>query len=161
MRLYTAFVVLSLFSAPIAHALDDENTRPSLRGIKGVKVIVEALPTDAERNGLTKSAIQTDIELKLRQAGIPVLNTGDADLFVSVSILADRDIAIWPFMITVGLGQDGALVRDSSISLPLVVTWEVSSFGHVGKQNLRSVRDNVKDHVDSFINAYLVMNPKK
>jgi hypothetical protein len=169
MRLYTAFVVLFLFSTPIARALDTEVSRSSLRGLKGVAVVIEELPTESEQNGLTVSAIRTDVELKLRQAGIvvaPLLDpatAGDAALMVDVGILPDSNVnvPIWSFSIQVSLGQNAALLRDPSIFLPLATTWGVSGFGSVGKQNLRSVRDFVKDLVDKFINAYLTVNPKK
>ena len=160
MRLCTAFVVVSLISTPTAHALDNEISRRSLRGLKGVQVIVESQKPEVEQNGLMTGAIQTDVELKLRQAGIPVSDRGDAGLIVGVSVLTSSD-GLWPFMITVELDQTTALSRDPSIFLPAVPTWDVRVFGHVGKQNVRSLRDSVKDLVDQFINAYLTVNPKK
>lgn len=45
--------------------------------------------------------------------------------------------------------------------MPFASTWDVGVFGDVGKFNVRSLRDNVKDKVDEFINAYPAANPKK
>jgi hypothetical protein len=163
MRLYTAFVVLFLLLAPIAHAIDSEDTRSSLRGLKGVEVIIDLSPRpEVEQNGLTASAIRTDVELKLRQAGIPVLATegGNPWLGVIINVLPSSG-TIWPYVITVELRQSAFLLRDSSILALGTVTWSVGSFGGVGKQDLRSVRDDAKDQVDKFINAYLAVNPKK
>jgi hypothetical protein len=39
-------------------------------------------------------------------------------------------------------------------------TWSVSSVGTVGRDNIRRVRDFIKDFVDQFIHAYLAVNPK-
>jgi hypothetical protein len=163
MRFYAAFVVVFLFWAPIAHADDDENTRPSLRGLKGVAVIIEDLKPEIEQNGLTVSAIRTDVELKLRQVGIPIIglvNTpGKPFLHISVDVLRSER-PTWPYVITVELRQMIFLTRDPSISVHLA-TWDVSSFGTIPKQNLRNLRDSVKDLVDEFINVYLAANPKK
>ena len=42
----------------------DENKIESLRGLKGVHVLIESLDKDIEEDGLKKSQIQTDVELK-------------------------------------------------------------------------------------------------
>jgi len=38
------------------------------------------------------------------------------------------------------------------------ITWNVLRWGDVDKQNLRSLRTDVQDTVDMFINAYLAVN---
>ena len=137
-----------------------------MKGLKGVGVIVEDQKPEVEQSGLVTSTIQTDVELKLRQAGIPVLrNTeyskaGSAVLDISVSILTSNG-PNWSYAITVQLDQDATLLRDSSMVAPLATTWEVGVFGSIGKQSVRSLRDDVKDLVDKFINAYLAVNSKK
>jgi hypothetical protein len=166
MGLYTALFVLFLLSTPLAHALDTEITRRSLRGLKGVEVTIENLPPDVEQNGLTVSVIRTDVELKLRQAGIPVLpaspGTATPYLYVNVSATLDRDRGIWAFVIRAELKQDAVSVRDPSVLLPGVTTWDVGTVGGVTKQSFRTLmRDDVKDLVDQFLNAYLSVNPKK
>jgi hypothetical protein len=40
-------------------------------------------------------------------------------------------------------------------------TWSVTAVGTVGRENLRNIRDFIKDDVDKFVNAYLSVNPKK
>ena len=133
MRLYAACIfVFFLFASP-GRAGDDEKSRMSLRGLKGMQVVVEHLEPEVEQHGLTTSALQTDVELKLRQAGIPMLDRAHNDV----------------------------LVRDPSIVVPIAQTGRVGSFGHVQRLEVRGLRDNVKDYVDKFINAYLAVNPKK
>jgi hypothetical protein len=46
---------------------------PTLKGIGAVAVLVEYLPTGAKTLGLTEETIQTDVELKLRLAGMRVV----------------------------------------------------------------------------------------
>jgi hypothetical protein len=118
MRLYAALIVLSLFTVPTAHAADDENSRITLRGLKGVQIIVN-LSRDIEQNGgLTAKAIRTDVELKLRQAAIPVLATADPYLYVAVGIVPASDRVIWPYVIAIELRQPVVLTRDSSTLAP-------------------------------------------
>lgn len=45
----------------------------TLKGLKGVYVVIEDLNEEVIKDGLTVDAIRTDVELKLRLAGIPVL----------------------------------------------------------------------------------------
>lgn len=65
-------LVLFLLISPCAYAQDDFQIE-SLRGLKGVLVLVEALKPEIEADGLRRDSIQTDVELKLRLAGIKVL----------------------------------------------------------------------------------------
>jgi hypothetical protein len=45
--------------------------------------------------------------------------------------------------------------------LLLATTWSAHSFGTIGGDNLRQLRDSVKDKVDRLINDYLAANPKQ
>jgi hypothetical protein len=67
-----ALLSIQLASLP-GQAQDSERTRESLRGISALEVVVEDLPDGAKLLGLTKESIQTDVELKLRLAGIRVV----------------------------------------------------------------------------------------
>ena len=70
---------------------------------RGVYVAI-ALAPDLEPAGLAKANIQTDLELKLRLAGIPVLSreewltTHGPTLFLSINAMSRRDDnSVWPF----------------------------------------------------------------
>jgi len=56
---------------------DSELDRATLRGLQGVDVIVENLTPEVERAGLTRQQLQTDVELRLRKAGIPLLTSAE------------------------------------------------------------------------------------
>jgi len=47
--------------------------KDSLTGIKAISVVIEKLDSDAEAAGLSGEQLQTDVELRLRKAGIPIL----------------------------------------------------------------------------------------
>jgi hypothetical protein len=60
------------------------------------------------------------------------------------------------------LKQDVSLTRAPNAHVDGATTWESTSYiGTVGAEKLSSIRGNVKDQVDQFINAYLAANPKK
>ena len=46
--------------------------RDTLRGLREVSVLVEFLPDDVEREGLSREHLTQDIEVRLRQAGLRV-----------------------------------------------------------------------------------------
>jgi len=77
--------------------LEQMNVYP-LKGLRGVQVLVEELSDDAQEAGLMRKQIQTDVELRLRMAGIPVLTSdeavstsGAAVLIVNVSFITTSD----------------------------------------------------------------------
>ena len=68
---------VSALVVPISVMAGDQDLhKESLRGVKGMKVLIEHLELGDRTSqiGLTESQIQTDVELKLRLAGITVLN---------------------------------------------------------------------------------------
>ncbi len=65
------FLKGALFAKEVMSALED-NIRNELCDIRVVTVLVEKLPQEARRYGLTEQALQTDTELRLRQHGIKV-----------------------------------------------------------------------------------------
>lgn len=145
---------------------DDEYARATLQGLTGVHVLVESLKAEVERQGLTKAQIQTDVELRLRKAGIRVLSEkeraetpGGPVLYVHVIVLKQQNISLYAYSTHVALGQLVLLARDPTIS-SLAETWNTGSVGTVGASHLRAIRGGVADDVDKFINAYLAENPK-
>ena len=90
---------------------------------------------------------------------------GSPYLYVNVNCLAAGD-GLYAYRIDVELNQEVILVRDPSIKATGTTylssaTWDVRSFGTVGANILRNLREAVKDHVDQFINAYLSVNPRQ
>ena len=153
------FAFLLLAGAIVGRASGSESDRQSLKGLKGVEVLVEDFSPGTEQAGLTKSSIQTDVELKLRLARIPVSSpVGETFLYVQLTVVNPAD-AIWTYGINVELYQMVFLARDPTIKVT-GSTWSTSVVGSVGKSNVQQIRDRIKDQVDQFINAYLSVNPK-
>jgi hypothetical protein len=83
-------VTLLLWSIP-AWGQDSAAHRATLKGVPIVEVVVEAMDPVAERDGLTRSQLQTEVEWRLRQAGITVGPTLTGHLYVNVdTVKGDR-----------------------------------------------------------------------
>ena len=155
--------LLTLASSLVFAYSADERARSTLAGLKGVHVAVENLGPDIEKEGLTQTQIQTDVELKLGLAGITVLSKeellmekGRPKLHVAAHI--GKTNVGYVYVCTIKLYQDVSLLRSPGVhsSAP---TWSV---GHLGiTRSLQEIRDRAKYLVDKFINAYLSANPKQ
>ena len=73
-------VLGGLISLPaLGRCADDGGfARATLQGLQGVSVLIEDIPPESARAGLTTQQLQTDVEEQLRQAGIPVLTKDQA-----------------------------------------------------------------------------------
>jgi hypothetical protein len=161
-------MALAFMLVHVSPALSDwPHERASLAGLTGVTVVVEGMRPDAEREGLRQSTLQTDVELKLRQAGIRVLTEaeriltpGIPRLYLNVNTMLRDEIGAFAFSINLRLMQKVRLDRN-----PIIVsegtTWSTGSVGTVGVRELATVRESIRDQVDEFINAYLAANPKR
>jgi hypothetical protein len=159
-------IAIILFISPtLLHAGDSD--RESLKGLTGVRVLVENINPEAERGGLSAANIQTDMELMLRKAGIRVLSKeewsltpGLPSLYVKVVVHKRFPYELYVYGITVGLEQVVMLSRN--MQTVVAPTWSTDgAIGTVGVSQLSIVRDDVKDEVDKFINAFLAENPKR
>jgi len=72
MRTILAPTMAILVLSAAASAQSNVAARQSLEGLKRIRVVVEDLSAAGEAAGLQKDAIQTDVELRLRKAGIAV-----------------------------------------------------------------------------------------
>jgi hypothetical protein len=119
--------------------------------------------------GLTDSTIgsliQTDVELKLRLAGIQVLTQAESQsapgrpwLCLIATIQRSGQAPTYHYNIGLELQQDVILVRNPSVTTR-GPTWSTGGLG--GSSDIQVLRDVIKDNVDIFINAYLSVNPKK
>jgi hypothetical protein len=75
-------------------SLADNDRIESLAGIKGLMVRIEPM-SSAMQPYLTDAQIRTDVELRIRKAGIPVVprleNSSQAYLYVAVTAMPEAD----------------------------------------------------------------------
>ena len=167
----TVLAVLALLSATLVSPLvgqgDNEYTRKTLAGLTGLGVSVEDIPDEVQRDGLDTTQIRTDVELKLRQAGITVLTRQEwlstaAAPYLYVNVQAIKNPAnLYAYSADVELRQRVTLVHNPAVSI-LATTWSATGIiGTVGSRRVGLLRENVRDLTDRFINAYLAANPKR
>jgi hypothetical protein len=158
-------VLWSLIGLPaLGRCADDGDfARATLRGLQGVSVLIEDLPPENERAGLTTQQLQTDVEGQLRHAGIPVLTKDQAFRlrgapYVYVYVhLVPHPIGLTVYSILVEVNQRALL--DLNGSSASVSTWSVQRLGTVGSRHLATIRSDVRSQVDHFITVYRSVNP--
>ena len=160
--LTTALLFLSLAGAggaPWALAADDTLSRSSLKGLKTIGLIVEKLTPAAEAEGLTREQVQRDVELRLKDSGVPVAKEAGGFLYVNVQTVKLPDGSGHSYSIALEFAQPVLLVRDTQI-LVLGTTWSLSAVGTAAQGKLSLARVDVVTLVDRFVSAYRSVNPK-
>ncbi len=141
-----------------------------LQGIHDLAVVVYAPPKELAAFGLDQTTLQTDVELKLRLAGINVLSSKENERtpgfpHLTVTIEAMRMDApiqdVFMFNLKVRLRENLLSVRMPRSTILSIPTWEDGSSGVIGVNKIPQLRENVKDRIDKFLNDYLTANPKK
>ncbi|MGE0823746.1 MAG: hypothetical protein AB7G75_03350 [Candidatus Binatia bacterium] len=141
----------------------------SLRGLKGIGVVIEPLQPETEQDGLTQSLIRTDVELALRQAGIHVLSQeesvsepGSPYLYINLNTVKSEVLYAFTsylYSLQVSFRQEVTLTRDPQIRVS-AATWQSGVLGSISASNLQNLRKTIRDSLDQFINDYLAANPK-
>lgn len=156
---------LLLLTSNLVYSEEDKDELESLKGLKGVYVLVESIPSEIIEEKLTKEQIQTDVELKLRLAGIKVVpreerfsTPGWPTLYINVNAILRKE-GLVVYNIHIQLEQSVYLKRATKTEIT-ATTWSNGSIGFVGLGKMREIRDSIKDMVDIFINDYLSVNPK-
>jgi hypothetical protein len=155
-----AFSVAVAFLSAATHlnASDDKMSRDSLRDLPAVHVVVERLRPDTLGDGLSDEQIQTDVELRLRKAGVVVSNSAIAMLYVNINPVKS-DSGFYAYSCSLELQQ--AVTVLSNKALTMAPTWSSSSAGFVGRNTMaETIRGHIGDLVDMFLNAYLSVNQK-
>jgi len=125
-----------------------------------VQVVVEQFDDAAKALGLNQETAKTDVELKMRLAGMHVLSDEEATsapgrpyFYVNVTVSDNGKAAT----VEVQLIQEVRLVRNGELAV--AATW--SRNGISTNPNASAIRGFIKDGVDAFLNAWLSVNPKK
>ena len=164
MRALLALAMLAWLTSQSAvmAANDSQAERVSLTGLTTISVVVEDLAPIAEQHGLTRAALQTDVERRLRQAKVSVTPDADAYLYVHVTVADPGGSSPLPYVVELTFMQEVTLPRGLRTRTPLQCpTWWLNRLGLVSPNVLRTaVSDRVGEFVDQFIRAYQAVNPK-
>lgn len=174
-RAFSGIVFLCLiFSAPPVSSAPQVNDAKIasanhfevLKGLYGISISISNIEKDAEGDGLRKADIQTAVELKLRESGIKILTSSEASkrpespcLYVQIETF-DSGTRIYAYYIKIELHETVRLLRGKNTIDVGTATWSGSHIiGAAGKLRMDAVRDEVKNRIDEFCNAYLTANP--
>ena len=136
--------------------------RKTLGGLKEVHVLIEEIQPEFEQDGLSDKQLKTDVELRLRKAGIRVTDSAIApDVYVNVNIVRlDSPCPLaFAFSINIEFNQLVILERNKTI-YTTAPTWAKSAVGALRSGRLFIIRERVGEILDEFINDFLAENPK-
>jgi hypothetical protein len=142
-----------------------ESDSKSLKGLSAVSVAVDPIDPDIEREGLSRSQIQREVEMRLKAGGIKVLAPtespampGQPQLCISVNAMKGSS-SIYSYSLEVSLQQRVLLDRDPQISV-VGSTWATGSIGIVGAAKLGGLFAKITDLVGDFLEAWRSANPR-
>ncbi len=154
-------LALTLVVAPRCNPGQADPAVSTLKGIKTVYVLIEHLSGGATELGLTDDTVQTDVELKLRLAGLVVVTheegfkvPGSPHLYVNLNVTNGAEAA----SVHLELQQNATLERNGQLAFG-VGTWSRGKL--IAHPSDRVIRDEIKDLTDQFLNDWLAANPKK
>ena len=134
-------------------------TIATLRGIKKLRVAIKYFSSEIESAGLTRAQIESDTELKLREAGIEVAKPYTKDVpYLYVKHNISKEIESYIYNISVEVCQPVTLKRNRAIKLLPACTWSAGGVGMTDDPN--DIRDKIAGYVDSFAEASLSANQK-
>ena len=139
--------------------------KASLVGLSRVYVVVTTTP-QAEQDGLTSADLKTEVEARLRTAGIKVIEKAewavdDGILSITISALPIEKLPLYACSFTVDLKQTVIPLRDRNTRM-MGATWQAGGIAAFGRPKFKeAAKRNTIEFVDSFISDYKAANPQK
>ena len=133
-----------------------------LRGISSLWVLIESLGPEEANIGLADDTVRTDVELRLRSAALRVISPEEAKtiavkdntfLYVNVAVTSGG----WAATVLAQFAQAAYVLRNS---LPIGTAFTWTDVSTLSSPSLGSVRSEIKDLVDKFLNEWLKQNPR-
>ncbi len=156
-RCLLILVMVSLGACQLL-AGDSAAERATLRRLGAVQVRVSDPGEELTKGGYTQEMLRTDVEYRLRQAGVPIVTTPEAAiLFLNLTAVKGGLVSAYAYSIEISVIQSVKLMRDPNI-ISSAPTWSLSQMGQA--KRARDVRDEVGPLVDRFVSLFLAMNPK-
>jgi len=165
-------VVLGLLWAVNAFAIDSEHSRLTLKGLKGVHVIVEDLQPNVlkyekyiRKNRLDRDVLKADVEAALKNAGVRVLTwqemlrtKGQPVLYLNVNT-HESEKYWYAYDARVELRQVVSLEINPKMKT-MVSTWSLNATGVANIGNLNVIKNDAMMLVGKFVTAYKMVNKK-
>lgn len=162
----TVIVVIGTYALD-SFALDDFKARSTLKNVENFGIIITETYYPKRGGERTSSKYQTEIELKLRMAGIKILSKGEWESGGNTPFLNIKHKTMQVeigydviYFISLEFIQPACLERNSEICVP-VITWSSGRWGYVIEDQLNErTRGVLFGLIDTFVNSYLAENPK-
>ncbi len=163
--LAAALVIVCLGLPSFSWAAYDQ--KEVLRGLKGIKVIVEPLSPDVQRLGLDANQIKNNVENQIRKVGIKILKAYQPPamtaLYINVHTFIPyqaKTVVVYSINVMVyenvylkrGIGTVGDLKEVRAAD------WINASVGFVGVNHINDIYKKVELQVDKFVSDYLSVN---
>ena len=158
--------LLTGLASPVT-ALDTPNERITLVGLTGVHVVVYDMGTEGDRERLTRSRLQAELEQRLRLAGLRALGATEAlrsegrpTLELRFYLARSRQAReLYVYSVDLALRQQIQLARARTLE-SFAITWsEPPEVGTVERAHLSVVLDAMRAKVDQFVAAWRAANP--
>ncbi|HSO59709.1 MAG TPA: hypothetical protein VLR50_01625 [Desulfobacterales bacterium] len=162
--MFVAAVLLAILILP-THAMARLSAADLelLRGLDGFRLAVDRIRPDIERDGLFRSTLQEDMELRLRMGGMKALSEEEAEKKPDAPLLYLHVDALkcslgYVYKIRLALMEPVKLVRNH-VKVTATVLRIPDELGITS--NLSEIRDAAGDVVDEFVKAWKAANSKK
>jgi hypothetical protein len=133
-----------------------------LCGISSVWVLIESPGPEEVKIGLASDIVRTDVELQLGSAGLRVISPEEAKkiavkdntfLYVNIAATSGGRAAT-----VLAQFAQGAYLLRNSFPIGTAFTWTDAST--LSRPSVDSVRSEIRDLVDKFLNEWLQQNPR-
>jgi hypothetical protein len=156
--LQSALALLVFFTSSMAAQSD----AGELKGLQAVGVTIEDLDVGARNVGLTREQLQTNVELKLRLAGLRVAQN-DASAppspFVYVQIVTFGVDDLHFYVADIKLEEPVRILRNGRSTL--ASTWTKGGYGSATSAALHdAILQDVANRTDEFLNSWVAANPR-
>lgn len=160
-KLLVSLVFLPLVFAQLGRAESLAEQRDTLKGIKRIVVLVTLSPELMDA-GLSADDLKTDAELKLKMAGVEVVNSEKADGYLYVTVTGFKSWALGGavYRHDLQLRQWVSLLSNPNTTC-YAPTWTDGSVSLAKFNDLSSLYENLGGSVNKFVKDYLAVNPKK
>jgi len=166
-RTITVSAAIIAFAALLACPVRADDSRAgvdTLKGLHGVRVVVEDLDSDLIAAGISGDHIQSNVEDQLKKAGITVEDedawkddSAHPFLYIRLSSFKSDDGKFYAYHIDVELDQQVTVQNGDTRTL--CQTWQTGCIGIAPKDSVPQLYDRVTTYVGEFVDDFNSQNP--
>lgn len=157
------FVVLAWPPLVFGQLSSNVDQRTKLVGVSEIKVLVHDFDKGERLDGFSSKAYKTAVELRLRQLGVPLIDSFSAQfsqrgtLLVEVSPLKVLDSG-YAVTVKVVLNRPVGVFDGEKWNINIADVWDEGEMYLVGMDSVSRIKEKVVELADIFANDYLMVN---